>query len=150
MRLDHVVIRAYDAQATLDFYGGLLGLPRIAAHEGEDWGGFDWLMMIFGLQDGREIVLVVLRGAQPPDETRLPADSRHYALAVDTLAEQASWRERLQAAGHDFWEEDHGGQHSLYFADPSGVILEITTPPTGAGTTPSEDAMATVKHWMGR
>jgi catechol-2,3-dioxygenase len=26
------------------------------------------------------------------------------------------------------WEEDHGRQHSLYFADPNGVILEITTP----------------------
>lgn len=41
-----------------------------------------------------------------------------------------SWRARLAAAGATFWKEDHGNQRSLYVVDPSGNVLEITTPET--------------------
>ena len=147
MRLDHVVIPCFDADATLRFYGGTLGLPLIHAHEGDDWGGHPWLMMIFSIGDGREIVLVALRGASPP-ENPLPADSRHYAFAVETPGELQSWRARLAEAGVEFDEEDHGEQQSIYFPDPAGNVLEITSPPTTVSLTANPDAITAARRWI--
>lgn len=146
MRLDHVVIPVFDAAGSLRFYNETLGLPLVAAHEGDDWDGYPWLMMIFGLEHGRELVLVALRGADP-EPTRLPADARHYALAEESIGRLQGWRERLAAAGVDFWEEDHGDQQSLYFADPNGVTLEITAPPSIASPA-GPGALAAARRWI--
>ena len=147
MRLDHVVIPCFDAGATLAFYGETLGLPLVGANEGDDWGGYPWLMMIFSIGDGREIVLVTLKGATAPANP-LPADSRHYAFAVETPGELQSWRARLTEAGIAFYEEDHGHQASIYFPDPAGNVLEITSPPSTVPLTDNPDAMAAAKRWI--
>ena len=147
MRLDHVVIPCFDAAATMAFYGKVLRLPLIRAHEGDDWGGYPWLMMIFSVGDGREMVLVALKGAEAPANP-LPADSRHYAFAVDTLAELETWRGRLTEAGVAFDEEDHGDQQSIYFPDPAGNVLEITAPPSVIPEHPGPDALMQVKRWI--
>ena len=68
LQLDHVVFPVRDAEATLAFYRDLLGLPLVECHQGDDWGGYPWLMMIFGLSGKQEIVRVALRGAPAPDE----------------------------------------------------------------------------------
>ena len=149
MRLDHVVMPVADADRSLAFYGETLGLPLVSAHEGPDWGGHPWLMMIFALGDGREMVLVSLRGAAP-QPSGLPDDTRHYAFSVETHAEQDAWRDRLVAAGVAFWEEDHDEQHSIYFPDPDGTILEITTPPSMPSHAASPDALAQARAWIAR
>jgi catechol 2,3-dioxygenase-like lactoylglutathione lyase family enzyme len=149
MRLDHVVIPCFDADATLRFYGETLGLPLVHAHEGDDWGGFPWLMMIFSIGDGREIVLVALKGAATPANP-LPADSRHYAFAVETLVELDAWRGRLRAAGLVWDEEDHGEQQSIYFPDPAGNVLEITAPPTTVTHAVNSDALAAARRWIAK
>ena len=136
-----------NAEASLAFYGGTLGLPLISAFEGDDWGGRPWLMMIFSVGDGREIVLVCLRGAWPQPHG-LPPDTRHYAFAVDTVSEQDAWRARLTVAGVEFWEEDHGGQQSIYFPDPDGTILEITTPPSAPTSELSSSAYGAARAWI--
>jgi len=147
MRLDHVVIPCFDAGATLAFYGETLGLPLVHAHEGDDWGGYPWLMMVFSIGDGREIVLVALKGASAQANS-LPAESRHYAFAVETPADLQAWRTRLSAAGIAFDEEDHGEQRSLYFVDPAGTVLEITCPPSRAPLTADFDAMEQARRWI--
>jgi catechol 2,3-dioxygenase-like lactoylglutathione lyase family enzyme len=149
LKLDHIVFPTPDAGASLAFYRDVLGLPLIGAHSGDDWGGYPWLMMIFALADGRELVLVELRGATLPVST-LPADVRHIAMAEPAVEWLGSWRQRLKAAGVDFWEEDHGEQQSLYFADPSGTILEITAPPSNAHQVASPAAEAEVRRWLGQ
>jgi len=147
LSIDHVVFPVWDVRASLEFYGRTLGLPLIGAIDGDDWGGKRWLMLMFGLSDARELVLVALRGARRPADD-LPADTRHYAFGVDSREQQAAWRDRLSAAAVDHWEEDHGDQHSLYFADPNGVILEITTPPTRAGDVDDSDAWNRARAWI--
>ena len=50
----------------------------------------------------------------------------HVAFRVD----RPSWIEaqsRLVARGIAFEIQDHGTAHSMYFADPDGVRLELTT-----------------------
>ena len=148
LNLDHVVFPVWDAEASLDFYAGTLGLPLTGVVTGDDWGGKPWLMMVFGLPGGRELVLTALRGAQRPAPDGLAPDVRHYAFSVASEAERVAWRARLQAAGVAFWEEDHGDQQSVYFPDPNGVILEITTPASAAGQVADPAAMARARAWI--
>jgi catechol 2,3-dioxygenase-like lactoylglutathione lyase family enzyme len=148
LRTDHMVFPVWDAAASLRFYADVLGLPLVASHQGDDWGGKPWLMMIFALGDGRELVLVSLRGAQPPPPSELAPDVRHYAFSVSTADEQAAWIAKLKAAGVEFWEEDHGDQQSVYFADPNGVVLEITTPASSPAGRPDPNARAAADRWI--
>ena len=148
LTLDHVVFPVRDAGKTLAFYGEVLGLPLVQALSGEDWGGYPWLMLIFGLGEDREIVCVALRGAPEPNYAGLPADVRHYALTASAEADLDGWRARLQAAGVAFWEEDHGDQRSLYFPDPDGVILEITWPRLAVPLAPDPAALERAMAWI--
>jgi catechol 2,3-dioxygenase-like lactoylglutathione lyase family enzyme len=148
MNLDHVVFPVWDAKASLAFYGETLGLPLVGAITGDDWGGKPWLMMAFGLEGGRELVLVALRGAQRPGPDGLAPDTRHYAFSVRSEAERLAWRDKLARAGASFWEEDHGDQRSLYVTDPNGVVLEITTPASTAPQTPDAAALAKARAWI--
>ncbi len=148
LQLDHAALPIRDVEASLYFYRELLGLPLVDALSGDDWGGFPWLMMILGLADGRQLALCAFQGACLPGAGELPDEARHLALGVRSSEELASWKRKLEAAGLSFSEEEHGVQHSLYFQDPSGNVLELTAPPTpGAG---SVDAGAgdVVARWL--
>jgi len=150
LKLDHVVFPVRDAERTLAFYRETLGLPLVAAHTGDDWDGHPWLMMIFGLAHGQEIVCVALEGAPQPDYRGLPIDARHYALSCADAVELDLWRDRLAEAGVDYWEERHGEGASVYFPDPDGVILELTWPPSAARDVENAVSLAAVKHWIAR
>lgn len=149
LKLDHVVFPVRDAGRSLTFYRDVLELPLVEAHEGDDWGDYPWLMMIFALPGGGEIVLVELKEAPKPSYRGLPHDVRHYAMATEAISDLAAWRRKLRAADVRYWEEDHGAQQSIYFKDPDGVVLEITAPPSHPGDSPSERAARAVQRWMG-
>jgi catechol 2,3-dioxygenase-like lactoylglutathione lyase family enzyme len=148
LKLDHVVFPVRDAEKTLSFYREVLGLPLVEVHSGDDWDGFPWLMMIFGLADGHELVCVA--GVPVPDYRGVPVDVRHYALSAATESEIDVWRSRLGEHGVEFWEERHGERRSVYFPDPDGVILEVTWPPTRAAAIERPDAVATATRWIAR
>jgi catechol 2,3-dioxygenase-like lactoylglutathione lyase family enzyme len=148
LRVDHVVFPAWDAQRTLAFYRDIMGFPLARAMSGPDWGGFPWLMMFFSAGDNREIVLVALRGAKKPPADGLARDVRHLAFAEKAVSGLAKWRKKLEAAKIEFWEEKHGRQHSLYFEDPNGVILEVTAPPSSGGKTTRRAAVTMAERWI--
>ena len=148
LRADHMVFPVWRPEASLVFYSEVLELPLVCAFDGEDWGGKRWLMMVFALADGRELVLVALRGLERPGDNGLAPDTRHYAFSVVDAAQQDALRSRLRAAGVDFWEEDHGPQKSLYFPDPNGVILEVTTPPSAPAQTHDPAAADRARRWI--
>lgn len=147
LRADHVAIPVFDAEATFHFYADVLGLELLEAYSGDDWGGRPWLMMIFDVGDGRQLALVALHGAKS-EKSALPADVRHYAFSVAGAREQSAWKTRLRELGVEFWEEDHGAQKSIYFKDPSGVILEITTPESDGALEKNPGAADVVKNWI--
>lgn len=148
LRLDHLAYPVSDVGKAWQFYSEVLGLPLIGAESGDDWGGRPWLMMIFGLSDARQIALCALRGAQPVASRALPADTRHFAFSVDTETEYSAWKRRLASHGVRFDEEDHGTQQSLYFADPDGTVLEITTPASAAAKGSGARARGVIERWL--
>jgi glyoxylase I family protein len=149
LALDHVAIPVRDANATLAFYAGTLGLSLIDVHEGDDWGGLPWLMMIFAAGDGRQLAFIAFKGGKAP-KSNLPADARHYAFSLATKAELNAWRKRLVAAGITVSDEDHGGQQSIYFEDPNGVMLEITAPASVKHAKANPKAASAVAAWAKR
>jgi hypothetical protein len=40
-------------------------------------------------------------------------------------------------------------QHSLYFSDPNGIILEVTSPASAAPMEADAHAVETVERWLG-
>ncbi|HEX3665946.1 MAG TPA: VOC family protein [Rhizomicrobium sp.] len=148
LKLDHIVFPVWNAQASLAFYRDVMGFALVDTYSGDDWGGYPWLMMFFAAHDGREVVLVSLRGAKKPRPDRLARDVRHLASAAATVKALAGWRRKLAAKGVAFWEERHGPQHSLYLEDPNGTVLEITAPPSSPAKRTQRKALAAAKRWI--
>jgi glyoxylase I family protein len=147
LALDHVALPIYDAAASVQFYGEVLELPLLSALTGDDWGGRPWLMMTFGLAGGRQLALCALRGAQRPPPGELPNETHHIGFMVASDAVLGEWKQRLLQLGLHVTEEDHGTQRSLYFEEPNGYVLELTTPPAAASFH-DEQASATVAEWV--
>lgn len=146
LRFDHLVVPIWKVEESIAFYRDVLGLKLVDSHEGGDWGGYPWLMLIFSLADKREIVLVALKGAKRPAADKLPKDVRHIAMAETGSLDR--WREKLQAAKVEYWEEEHGDQQSLYFEDPNGIVLEITSPPSSPELMHDERAVIRALKWL--
>lgn len=145
LRLDHVVVPIWHVKKSLAFYRDFLGLKLIDAYDGDDWGDHSWLMMIFGLSDQREIALVYLKGAKKGPVGKLPKDVRHFAMAETGALD--IWRVKLTKAKIKHWEEEHGDRRSLYFEDPNGNVLELTSPPSSAPSEENAEALKLVKRW---
>lgn len=147
LRFDHLALPVYDAGQTYRFYSEVLKLPLVDALSGDDWGGKPWLMMFFGA-GAQLIALCALRGARPAPRDDLPDDVRHYAFSVASRAEQRQWMARLEAHGVQYTEEDHGRQHSIYFRDPNGIMLEVTTPASTGAAASDPAAGQLVQRWI--
>ena len=150
LKTDHIVFPVWRARESLAFYRDVMGLKLVDTYSGADWGGYPGLMMFFVASDGREIVLVSLKGAKRPPRDKLARDVRHLAFAESAVAKLAGWRKKLTKAGIAFWEETHGRQRSLYFEDPNGMVLEITAPPSRPPKRENAKALAKAEAWMAR
>lgn len=150
LKTDHIVFPVWNAPASLEFCRDVMGFKLVDTYSGADWGGYPWLMMFFAASDGREIVLVNLRGAKRPPKERIARDARHLAFAESSIAKLENWRKKLAEAKIEFWEETHGPRRSLYFEDPNGAVLEITAPPSRPAKRESRKALAAAQEWIGR
>ncbi len=82
--------------------------------------------------------------AEPSPNT--PGWVNHLALRVGSLAELEAARTRLGAAGIDvLGPTDHHFIKSIYFFDPNGIRLELTTPSIPAAD-PTHETYAREAH----
>jgi catechol 2,3-dioxygenase-like lactoylglutathione lyase family enzyme len=122
--LDHVALVVRDLTASAAWYQRVLGLERV--HE-KVWGEFP-VMMAAVAGNGFGVALFPLEGKVPqpqPDRWRA-AIIDHVAFRVDR-ANFAAAHARLRELGIEIRAEDHIVSHSIYFHDPDGHRLEITT-----------------------
>ena len=117
---DHLVLVCQDVERTLAWYQDVLGLER--RYE-EVWGDFP---AVVGAGT-TALALFPTSVAEPtPPPGREVLSVRHIAFRVDRATFDRA-RGHLEARGITATFEDHSAAHSLYFADPDGHRLEITT-----------------------
>jgi len=136
--LHHFAWRCRDSEETRAFYEDLLGLPLvhvIKADRVPSTGEYcPYVHIFFQMRDGSSIAFFDLGddvAALPSPNT--PAWVNHIALRVDTVDELLAAKARLETAGVEVLGiTDHHIIHSIYFFDPNGIRLELTTPTVSA------------------
>jgi catechol 2,3-dioxygenase-like lactoylglutathione lyase family enzyme len=118
--IDHVALLVRDVERSVSWYRDVLGLER--RYE-EVWGSFP---AVVG-KGSTSLALFPVDGASPhPPPGRDTICVRHVAFRVDR-ASFAAARGELARRGIAFDFQDHTAAHSIYFTDPDGHQLEITT-----------------------
>lgn len=117
-RLDHVSLNVADREASIAWYRDVVGLEPRSVAPRDDWPVFM----------GELGACVALFQAQSRSADRMEESTglRHIAFMVDG-GDLERARARLQALGIDLRTEDHGSSSSLYFSDPDGNVIELTS-----------------------
>jgi len=125
--LHHVTLICQDVERAVGFYGDLLGMRLVERTVNEDDQGAKHLL--FGDEHGRAGTLVTCLEYPELDEGTVGRGStHHFALAVESEAELAGWRDYLRARGIPCTEVmERAHFKSIYLRDPDGHILELAT-----------------------
>jgi catechol-2,3-dioxygenase len=116
--IDHVALSCASVETTKQWYVGVLGFEHVFAGE---WDG----VPVFLKLGATFLALFPMRGAPQPESQR--PGFNHLAFKAATQAEFAGAQADLARHGIGFTFQDHGISHSIYFDDPDGRPLEITT-----------------------
>jgi catechol-2,3-dioxygenase len=116
--LNHAVLFVSDLERSVAFYTEVLGFERLPA----DFPGGAFLRGAASAND-HDLGLFQASGPRPADGA---VGLYHLAWEVGTLAELASVRERLLAAGALNGEANHAATKALYGRDPDGIEFEVT------------------------
>lgn len=121
-RLNHAVLYVRDVAASSAFYTDVLGFRPVMSMPGQAV-----FLQAEGSTNDHDLGLFQL-GAQagPSGAGRTTVGLYHLAWEVDTLAELARLRDRLQAAGALGGASDHGTTKALYARDPDGIEFEVS------------------------
>ena len=119
--LDHLAITVRDVEASAKWYENVLGLKRRYT---DVWGPVP-LMICAG---DTCLALFPSENENPESlpNTRNTITMRHFAFRVNRN-EFKNAQSDLKEKNIDFRFEDHTVSHSIYFNDPDGHHLEITT-----------------------
>ena len=133
----HTAFPTWKPKSTVEFYRDALGLPVRHAITAKGWGRKheqhpDFLHFFFETGEENMLAFFYYIGTHAPDSiTQLRgylALSRHTAWAAKDPDELERWRRRIAATGTRVSEEvEHEILHSIYFRDPNGYNMEITT-----------------------
>ena len=125
--LHHVTAISSDLEKTIAFYRDVLGMGIV--HDGPSDDDSQTRHVWFSAGEGEAGSLVSFM--EYPD---LPASvvgvgsTHHFALVIETAAEQEAWRDYLRSRGVECTDVfDRGAFKSLYLRDPDGHVVELTT-----------------------
>jgi catechol 2,3-dioxygenase-like lactoylglutathione lyase family enzyme len=119
--LDHVALTVSDLNKSIAWYRDVLGLERRHA---DVWGDVPTFMCA-GSTGLALFPADVPFPAVKPDATQTLV-MRHLAFRADRNNFEAA-QKHLKELGVEFAFQDHEISHSIYFSDPDGHRLEITT-----------------------
>ena len=117
-RIDHVALAVRDVERSANWYTDTLGFER--RYEGM-WNDIPVFI-------GKGQVAIALFPSDNNKNFEMPKRSGilHFALWADRKNFLAS-QEELTRRGIAFHFQDHEISHSIYFSDPDGHQIEITT-----------------------
>ena len=133
----HLAISTADIKQQIEFFTQVLGAELVALywmHGLDAWHGF------IELADTCSIAFVEMKAnheidpvpgvthSGTPGDTSAPGTMQHVAFNTDTHDDLLRMRDRIRANGITvFGPIDHGMCHSIYFAGPEGLTLEVAT-----------------------
>lgn len=136
LNVQHLAFPAFDPEATWRFYEEVMRLKLIDVTSGE--GSEPWLMMTFGLADGRQLVFFTVQPMEAREQDGVPDWVYHSAFACESAEALQEWKSHLRKIDVPFTEENHDEQQVIYLTDPNGIVLEVHYPPAQA--IPKENA----------
>ncbi|WP_395736750.1 VOC family protein [Prosthecobacter sp.] len=116
-QIDHLALRCASLQATTDWYVSTLGFEHVYPGHG---GG----VPVFLRLGSTFLTLFPEKENQPSAKN---GQAWHLALRAATYADFQSAQDELRSKGIACQFRDHDISHSIYFSDPDGFLLEITT-----------------------
>jgi catechol 2,3-dioxygenase-like lactoylglutathione lyase family enzyme len=152
--LSHVAYITRDTAATTDFYTRILGMELVNAvlddsipSTGEP---VPYFHSFFRMSDGSTIAFFEAPELPPLEPPPHPAYDtfQHLALQVESVDVVDRWHAWLGANGVEvLGPVDHKIIYSIYFHDPNGVRLEITTPTSDRWNDNGDAAWASLADW---
>jgi catechol 2,3-dioxygenase-like lactoylglutathione lyase family enzyme len=117
--IDHIAITVSNMERSIKWYQDVLGMEQVYA---DVWGAAPAMMML----GSSGVALFPARTSTPESPNKTPLSMSHFAFRASRPDfEQA--KEDLRQRGIEFEFKDHTVSHSIYFSDPDGYELEITT-----------------------
>ena len=153
MRLDHVAYRCRDARETVEFYTKFLDMRLVAAVTDSIVQSTKercpHIHVFFAMQDGSCVAFFETPEEKPMSrDLNTPEWVQHLALQVETPQQQEAIRQRLIDGGVKVIGPKDGHLCvSIYFFDPNGHRLEITTRKVVADERTERDAWRILEHW---
>lgn len=148
--LHHNAYRCRDSEETRAFYEDFLGLPLVEAFEikttqtGRDTSV---LHSFYQMNDGS--CLAFFESPNQPFEFKDQHDfDLHIALEVEQETLMSMFEKGKASGIETRGVADHGFLHSIYFRDPNGYVIELTTPVGEGGFTGADKAHANLADWQ--
>jgi glyoxylase I family protein len=152
--LSHVAYVTRDTAATVDFYARILGMELVNAVLDDSIPStgdpVPYFHSFFRMADGSTVAFFEAPELPPLEPPPHPAYDtfQHLALQVDSTQVVDRWHEWLSAHGVEvLGPVDHKIIYSIYFHDPNGVRLEITSPTSSSWNDNGAAARASLADW---
>jgi len=118
--IDHLALTVRDVERSVRWYRDVLGF--------EPWheGMWDGIPVFIGKGDTALALFPAKANARSTSSSRDQIGMLHFALRSDRENFLAAQKE-LKRRGIQFGFQDHEISHSIYFQDPDGHEVEITT-----------------------
>ena len=116
MKLDHMVVLVRSLEASLPWYGALLGLIGFSKTRNHVWSSEDGLS-------------IDLKQAKPAtsDYERYAPGLNHLGFTAPDMAALDAVRDGMAAAGFEVPDkQEFGGDTATFFRDPEGMRVEVT------------------------
>ena len=116
-QIDHIALRCASLETTKAWYESTLGFEHVFPGQ---WSGVPIVLRL----GSTFITLFPQKENEPPSAN---GQAWHLALRAATYVDFQSAQGELQTKDIPFQFRDHEIAHSIYFSDPDGFLLEITT-----------------------
>jgi catechol 2,3-dioxygenase-like lactoylglutathione lyase family enzyme len=154
LHLNHVAYITHDTSATVDFYTRVMGMDFVAAVMDDQIPStgdpVPYFHSFFRMADGSTLAFFEAPELPPPAEHTHPAYNvfQHLALEVESPAVVDAWRDWVASQGVSvIGPVNHKIIYSIYFYDPNGIRLELTTPLDPTWNDQGATAAASLQEW---
>jgi catechol 2,3-dioxygenase-like lactoylglutathione lyase family enzyme len=153
--LHHAAHVTHDVAATVDFYTRVLHMKLVSSVIDDavpsTGDPFPYIHVFFELADGSTIAFFESLDLPPEAPATHAAYGvfNHLALEAGSVEQVDRWAAELREHGVDvLGPVNHGIIYSIYFHDPNGIRLELTTNLVTSWKEREDEAASDVREWI--